>query len=212
MHWRKKEQGLLAMALAVILAVGLLTGCESQKKKEEALQGTWVTIVQAEESEIKTLLEGKDFYEEEIALAEGIPMYYVKWVNFQSPSYSFGLDENGTKGYLRSFFQEVMDGMYEGRASLESAYGMDFTEMSKDEFRQFYVDIYGEADYGALIDALADAFYFDQPTETGSYTMAADKLRCTITGESKAEDLAFQINGDTLTLIYADGVEAYTRK
>ena len=47
--------------------------------------------------------------------------------------------------------------------------------------------------------------------ETGTYYIDGNDIMCTITGQTMAESLGYKVDGNTLTLIYADGTEVYTR-
>jgi len=206
------KQGKLffCLILAAVLAVGALSGCESKEKKKENIQGTWITEKVGSENDRLALLENNDFYEEEIALAAEVSLSYTKLVTFSGSNYYFNFDKAGTKAGFRSFFQGVMDAMYEGRMELNQVYDMDFGPMTKEAFQQFYADIYDAGSYQALMDSLVEnAIDYDTCIETGTYSIKGDYLYCTTMGET--ESLGLKLRGDTLTLTYADDVEVYKR-
>lgn len=170
-------------------------------------------VKQADKELTLKLLENSDLYEEEISLVDMTSLRYVKQVTFQSSHYSFGFAESETRAYLKNFYRGVIDALYEGHTSLEGIYGVTFGQMSKEAFQQFYADMYGAANYNALIETLAgNAFNYDKYFEIGTYSIQGSNLKCSITGEIETESLGFKIKGDTLTLTYANGVDVYTRK
>lgn len=212
----KKCTKILSLVMAALMIAALFCGCESEEKKIEALAGTWYMTTSDPESEAMTLLENFDFYAEEIACVDLTTLESVKIVKFTTEkTYLFAYDAAGTEACTRAFFEGAFDAMYENRASLSSLYDVDFESASKEEFLQFYADLYGAADYSELVDALVDNSYdFDalsEPWEEGTYSIEGGIIAMTILGESAAETLKYSIEGDTLTLTYADGVEVYSR-
>lgn len=52
---------------------------------------------------------------------------------------------------------------------------------------------------------------FEQDAETGTYRIEGERILRTIDGTTEDEYMRYQINGDTLTLIYAEYEEVFTR-
>lgn len=207
---------LISFFLVLALTVCLLSGCGSNKI--EALAGTWSATFADDESEALSVLESVDAYPEEIALADLGSLEYAKTYVFNDDmSYSFYLDPQSTKACVVEFFQGFFADLYAGRDALKTVYEADISAMSQEEFHQFYADIYGYADYDALIDALAENVYdyekLKAPYETGTFSFDGNKLMCTISGESISEAVAYSISADgtTLTLTFADATEVFTK-
>lgn len=204
---------ILSMALVLVLMLGLLTGCSSIKMED--LNGTWVTVKEDTEEEAMGLLENIEAYEEEIALADLNSLEYVKVVGFDDGDYYFGYDVEGTMACVRDFYDRYFEALYEGRTTLNEAYGTTFDDMSESEFRQFYAELYGYVDYIEMLDHFAEIAYdyegLEEPYETGVFEIDGDDLMCTITGEYEAEALGVELEEGTLTLIFADATEVYTR-
>ena len=212
----KKYTKILSLAAAILMIAVLFCGCESEEKKVASLAGTWYLTISDTETTAQALLENVDFYPEEIACVDLTTLTSVKTVKFtEEKTYSFDYDADSTRTCTRAFFEAAFDAMYENRASLGQLYDVDFEPTSKEEFRQFYADLYSTADYSGLLDALADNGYdFEElakPWEEGTYSIKGNIIAMTIVGESAADTLKYSIENDTLTLTYADGVEVYSR-
>ena len=212
----KRVTSILAFVLVIALTACLFAGCESEAEKIEKLAGTWSMLADDTSDEARDLLENSDFYEEEIALADLNCLQYAQKVTFNiDKTYSFAYDVDGTKDCVREFYLNAFEAMYEGRATLSSVYEEDFESMTEEEFQQFYADLYVTDDFDALIDKLTENAYtydaMEEPWETGTYSIKGSKILCTTTGESQAESLGYEIDGNQLTLTYIDGVEVYTR-
>ena len=206
----------LVLLLVAALSMALFCGCESTEDKMAALSGTWTMVMPDTAEQAQILLDSIELYPEEIALIDLNSLEQVRSVTFDmSGNYSFGYDVDGTMECVRDFYLRAFDAMYEGRATLSASYEQDFENMTREEFNQFYAELYAAADYDTLIDLFVDNAYdtdaLAQPYETGTYTIKGSILLCTITGESKAESLPYEIEGDTLTLHFSDVDETYTR-
>lgn len=207
---------LMLLVLAVAMLACMTAGCESTQDKIDALAGSWTMVTDDTESQALILLENIDFYEEEIALVDMTALDYVKRVEFTTGmTYRFVVDADGTKTCVREFFEGVFNSLYENRAALNEVYGMEFDPMTREQFEQFYADLYEYADFTAMLDEFAGNAYdyeaFDEPLETGTYTIVGDQIMCTMTGDSRAESLGYGISGDRLTLTYSNDVEVYTK-
>lgn len=202
-------------ALALLLVVVLLCGCGAGVKMED-LTGKWEMKSQSPEDEVIYMLDALDLYAEERALVDMGSLNNVLIAEFGTDgSYSFTYDVEANKECVREFYQGVMDALYEGRATLGSAYGIDMEPLTREEFNQFYVEVYGVASYEFLLDRFVENAYdyeaLAEPVETGTFKIVGDTLMCTITGEDSAAGMGCELSGDTLKLIYTDGEEVYTR-
>lgn len=208
----------LVVAVIVVFGVNLARDMINEAtmgSKIDELAGVWHCMEDGQE-EVTPLLELVDFYEEEIALVGELSMNFVKEVEFtQERTYRFSYDVDKTKAQVRAMYSAAMDALYENRASLTGLYGEEIAGASKEDFLQFYAELYGMESYDALLTSFTDnAYDYDklgEDYETGTYTIEGDDIMCTITGESQAESLGYKIEGDNLTLTYADMVENHTR-
>ena len=201
--------------VAVVLVAVLLCGCGAGLKLED-LTGKWAMTAMHDQEEATYLLDMLDLYAEERKLVDLDSLNYVLMVEFGSDgSYSFAYDVDANKACVREFYLGVMDALYEGRASLGGVYEADLEPMTREEFNQFYADVYGVASYEFLMDRFVEyAYDYDalaEPMETGTFKIVGDALMCTITGETEGASMGCELSGDSLKLIYADGEEVYTR-
>lgn len=205
----------LVLLLVAALSMALFCGCESTEDKMAALSGTWTMVMPDTAEQAQILLDNIELYPEEIALVDLNSLEQVKSVTFDFGLYSFGYDVDGTLDCVRDFYLRAFDAMYEGRASLSNSYEADIANMTREEFNQFYAELYSAADFDTMIDLFTDSAYdldsLAEPFETGTYTIKGNALMCTITGESKAESLPYEIEGNTLTLHFSNLDETYTR-
>lgn len=216
----KKISKLILLVLAAAMLVGMISGCETMESKMqakiEALAGKWTLVEQESEEQAQILLENIDAYEEEIALADLSSLSYVRLVEFDTEkNYRFAFDVEGTKACVRAFYAGYFEALYAGRASLNDAYGMEFDTMTEEEFQQFFAEVYGYDEFEPMLDYFAEVAYdydsLGEDLETGTFTIVGDDIMCTITGETEAESLGYTLEGDVLTLTYADAVEVYSR-
>lgn len=204
----------LILALTVL---ALLTACSGMKTED--LVGVWKleapdTAVQAE-----ALLRDVDAYNEELALTDLNSLKYVKVAQFsEDGTYQFRVDAQGTKDCVRSFFEGYFCALYEGRVTLNEVYGTTFDDMTEEEFRQFYAQLYGTESFAALLDSLTETAYdyqsLEKPMEKGTFTVRANVIQCTVDGKSEPSVIKAALtgeNGEQLKLTYADGEEVYTR-
>ena len=207
----------LSVALVATLLVSLLAGCGLLGLSKEDVLGTWTTVKPDTQDEAMALLENVEAYEEEIALADLDCLEYVKVVEFhEDGTYCFRYDVEGTMACVREYYDTYFNALYEGRSTLEEAYGEDFVSMSQAEFRQYYAELYGYTDYIEMLDEFAQIAYdyasLEEPYETGSYSVEGDQILTTISGEYTEEAMGAELEEGVLTLTYIDGVEVYTKK
>ena len=194
----------------------LLTACSA--RKAEDITGIWALEAQDTQVQAQALLLDVEAYTEELALADLDSLKYVKVAEFcEDGTYQFRIDAQGTKACVRSFFDGYFQALYEGRATLNEAYNMTFDEMTREEFLQFYADIYEKENYQVLLDDFAETAYdyegLSVPTR-GTYKVTGGLVRCTKDGAGEASTLKAERsgeNGEYLILTYSDGEEIYTR-
>lgn len=206
---------LLSLLLALLIAAGMLTGCESNENKMEVLMGKWQMAYTADANLAKTCLENLDLAEEEIALVDLNTLKMCVFVEYSAGTYRIALEPDIIKDNVEEYLTDVFDNLYENRQELNGFYGEDFSEMTKGEFRQFYAELYTFANFTDLMDAFVEGCFdyevLGENAETGTYHIKGDKIYRTIDGTSEEEYMTYRINGNTLTLIYADFEEVFTR-
>ena len=212
---------LLCLTLAVLMVACVFTGCETIEDKMNALCGTWYRVDTCDEDLAKSVLENMDLYESEIACADltSMKLLYVATFNMDG-TYAFSTDTTDSIAYVRQFLAGVFDAMYEKRTTLNADYAdyaVDFGPMSKEEFQQFYADLYQESDFATFLDnRAADAFYYGDPYETGTFHIKDNAMMMTEDPEAGElpkgeESLPYTIDGITLTLRYSDATHIYSR-
>jgi len=148
---------------------------------------------------------------------ELIPKMVEMWKNGAEVVYGKRVSRRNSR-CVRSFYEDYFANLYEGRTTLNEAYGVSFDEMTEEEFRQFYVELYEFVTYDEMLDHFAEIAYnyesLETPLEEGTYTLKGDRIRCTATGEYDSGDIKAMVTGDNdehLVLTYSDGVENYDR-
>ena len=212
----KRYTRILSLVMSVLMIAALFCGCGRESKEIEALAGTWYMTKSGPESVAQALLENIDLCAEEIACVDLTTLESVKTVTFTTDkTYQFAYDPDGTRACARTFFEGTFYAMYENRGSLGQLYGVDFESASKEEFLQFYADIYGAADFPGLLDMIADnSFDFDamaEPEEEGTYSMKNGVISMTLLDGSNAGSVDYSLQGDSLSLTYTNSVEVYSR-
>lgn len=203
-----------ALAIVMLLA---LTGCSGLKMED--VVGVWETTLPDTEVQAEALLLNVEAYEEEIALADLTSLEYVKVAEFREDElYEFRVDAEGTKVCVRSFFEGYFDALYQGRTTLNEAYGTTFDEMTEEEFKQFYVDLYGCESFDAMLDIFTENAYdyvaLEEPLDKGIFSLKGDRIDCVSLGDGESGDIEVVISGDNgehMMLTYSDGVENYDR-
>lgn len=208
----------IALVLAAVLVLCLcLTACSnSSKEKMDALAGTYTMTYTESEEWFDELMDSIDAYDEEIALVDKSTLKAVQTVTFDAQgNYSFSDDAEGTRACVRSFYEGYFDALYAGRTTLNAKYEKTFDNMTLAEFRQFFAETYNCENYEALLTTITNnAHQYDNmadPWETGTYTIRANRIYFTISGEKEAEFITYTLTGDTLTLTYSDGEQVYQK-
>lgn len=211
----------LKSILALMLAACLLCGCGAELKPED-LTGSWVGTGRCDRTEAAKLLDLIELYEEEREFVDLDSLEYQKCVEFtEDGEYTFTWDAEANSACVRRFYEGVMESLYTNRSELNEVYGTDFDSMSREQFNQFYAELYGLSDYEAMIAAFtASAYDYTSMAEvkvTGEFEIDGPVLAFTPIPEdeseveAEAEVLGWKLEGGVLTLVYAASEEVYTR-
>ena len=195
------------------LILASLCGCSSQK---DALEGTWTHEGFYDSEAIMELFVYMDLYEEEIALMDPAAVPYVETVTFRDDkTYTIACDIAQSTALAEEYYRAVLDEFYEHRDTLEQCYGVSFGIMSRENFFDFYAEMYGVSGYEALVTMLTestvDPAYLADAAENGTYRVTSNRIYCTPEGEIE-QYLDYTLDGDTLTLDYIETNRVYTRK
>lgn len=206
---------LLCLMLAIFIVAGMLTGCESNEKKMEALMGQWVISSALDATVAEMLLSNIDLSAEEIALVDLNTLQMSTCVEYGAGTYRIFINPDVFRDDVEEFLTGAFESMYENRVELNALYGEDFAAMSEGEFQQYYADLYGFGNFTDLMDTfVASGFDYatiEQDAEKGTYRIEGEKILRTIDGTTEEQYMNYRIDGDTLTLIYADFQEVFTR-
>lgn len=209
------KRKILALLLCVLL-LGL-TGCSLFRANLKPLYGAWTLTEYFQPETAEEILVNLDFYDSEIALADLEHFGVVKRATFhENLVYTLQYDHDATFALVRAYFDGLLTTLYEHRTELTGDYGEGILDLTQEEFRDHYADMFGQESYDALLDLLAEHSFdytvLDTVSEAGTYRAgAANEIYCRIDGEGEEESLVFTVDGDTLTLIYTDAEEVYTR-
>ena len=216
----KKATKVLALLLTILLTASLLCACESTEEKYAALAGTWIMYEQDSEEQVMVLLESIDLYEEEIALVDKASLRYAMIYEFDTAGnirHAQPVEEN--KALVREFYEGMFNAFFDGRSSLDDLYEDDLSAMSREEFNQFYANLYSFDTFDALLNQFVEnAYKYDEWTDLrkGTFTFESNRLSIidSVVGENglpSSYSIIYKLEGDTLTLTYSDGTEVYTR-
>jgi hypothetical protein len=202
---------LIAMLLCCLL-IGSLAACETVDYVAQ-VEGTWICAVEQPKQKLE-LMKNMELFEEEVALVEA-KLFTAKTVTFNSDkTYYFAEDPDRVKAHLRNFYSDLFDDLYEGRATLAECYDTDISQLSKEEFYQFYAELYGAESYEALIPQLAENTY-DYDTfgkiEEGTYGIGSKGITVDTEGTEDDGTIKYTLEDGVLTLVYSDSTEVYTR-
>ena len=202
----------IAMILCCVLLLGSLAACESVDYVAQ-VEGTWICAVEQQEQKQK-LMENMELYEEEMALVD-TKLFTAKTVTFNADkTYYFAEDPDRVKAHLRNFYSGLFQDLYEGRAALAECYDTDISQLSEEEFFQFYAELYGAKDYEALIPQLADNTYdYDafEKLEEGTFGIGSKGITVDTEGTENDGTISYTLKDGVLTLVYSDSTEVYTR-
>lgn len=206
---------IFALVFSALLLLSLVA-CDFDYQGK--IVGTWVCRKQDAAETKESLLDAIDLYDEEKALITA-PLYTAKVVCFnEDGSYYFTEDPAAVKAYVRDFYEQMFQQLYNGRANLANTYaeyGTDLSQLGEDEFYQFYAELYTYATFEELLDGLAENVYdYDnfEPYERGTYTVGSKKINFDATSDEDDGVAEYKVDGDTLTITYSDGSETYTKK
>ena len=208
---------LIALAAALMLLCCGLYGCESESDKIDAIAGHWETVNYYTSDSVYDSLVGLDLYEEEIALLDLSGIGLVDVIEFNTDkTYTITCNVDKSMAMVEQYFRDAFTTFYQNRDELDDCYEDDLSAMTEAEFQQFYVDLYAQESFDALIELFAscitDEEHLLEDTETGTYRVLGNKVWCTPEGGSEAEYIVYSVEGDVLTLTWADGAIEYTRQ
>ena len=203
--------------ICALLMLASLAGCSLPGMSMEDLCGNWESLTYFDAQDTQEILEGLDFYPEEIALADLNGLCIVATVEFKTDKqYNYGYDVDATRAMAEQYFSDFLDTLYENREDLVEAYGETILTMSKDAFLTAYAELFGMTSGQELIEVLAEnALDYEalaESTEFGTFRLSLNDIYMKEAGASTEEYVTFKIENDTLTLIYQDGEEVYTRR
>ena len=206
----------LTLALILVMLCCLFCGCETEADKIAAIAGRWETVNYYSSDSVAQSLENLDLYEEEIALLDTGAIGIVDVFEFTTDkTYTMTVDAEESIAMVDAYFRNAFATFYENRDKLASCYTADIVSMTEEEFKQFYVDMYGQTDFDALINmfvySLTDEEYLLEDTEYGSFRIASGKIFCKALGESEESYITYTVEGDTLTLTFTNKTEVYKR-
>ena len=203
--------------ICAVLMLASLAGCSLPGMSMEDLCGNWESLTYFDAQDTQEILEGLDFYPEEIALADLNGLCIVATVEFKTDKqYNYGYDVDATRAMAEQYFSDFLDTLYENREDLVEAYGETILSMSKDAFLTAYAELFGMTSGQELIEVLAEnALDYEalaESTEFGTFRLRLNDIYMKEAGAPTEEYVTFKIENDTLTLIYQDGEEVYTRR
>lgn len=204
----KKFTRVLALALVLVLAMALLCGCDDN----ESIYGTWNEVAVDGKADTEEFLKDMGFYDEEIALIDLGSMKTVYMVRFnEDKTYERGVNVDATNAVMEEFVDGMMEALYNGRATLTELYGEEIVDLTREEFNLFFADQFGCETYEEMRQLLAcDSWEYEN--ETGTYNAAMGSIFLTPEGETEAQSAGYEVNGDKLTVEYADGDTVYTKE
>lgn len=204
----------LLLAAALLCA---LCGCSGNADKMNELCGVWEMTYVEDEETARGLLESMEFYEEEIVLADLTGLENTMTVEFtRDKTYCYSYDIDRTKAAIREFYDEAVTAVYNGRTGLTDIYGFETINMTEEEFKAFYAtELFSMENYEELLDYFVENcldYTAITDFDKGTFRLSGSRIICTAEGSDTEEEMSYSISGNTLTLVYADGKEVYTRR
>lgn len=200
----KKHICLLMLALVTAL---LLCGCAEGPD----IQGEWTAVYCESEGAARERLEDLGFFEEEIALMDLQSMEAVSMLRFgQDGFFELGIDAEGYKECFGKFLDAAVEDLYAGRGTLTEFYDEQILEMSIEEFRLFYADVFGKDTYEEFLYELVDLEELAEENTVGTYALTKDRILFTVDGSQ--EPTKYELKDGKLVVYFADAVIEYTRK
>lgn len=203
---------------AVLLLLTCVVGCGPKEEELIAqVAGVWTMKLPQAEDEARYLLEGVGLSEEEMVLIDvGSPQYVQVLELGQDGTYHFSYDGDGAQALVEQFYRDAFADLYENRTELDQVYGQHFETITREQFYQLYAIMYDKADFQTLIHDMAAGAYnyhvLKQPWESGTYRMQEGMIFCLVDGTTQEVSIAYEVQGDVLTLTYVDGSEEYHRE
>ena len=205
----------IAALFLIFVILGGVCGCGSGGRGSK-LAGTWESDGFYDGDAMLEMFVHLDLYEEEIALMDPAGVGYVQTITFRpDKTYTIGCDADKSIALAREYYENALDAFYEHREELEVCYGVSFGTMSRESFFQFYAELYGVADYDALVElfteSTVDPAYLAQGEEHGTYRVSFRRIFCTAEGESVESYIEYTLKDDVLILNFYEGEQVYTR-
>ena len=205
-----------AVFLALIVLGGLCCYVLAMGR-EAALYGTWEHHGYYDGDAIMEVFVHMDLYEEEIALMDPAGIGYVETITFRPDgTYTISCDTAASTALAEEYYRNAMEAFYENRETLGNCYGVSFSIMTRENFFQFYSQLYGVEDYEALIDMFTettvDPEYLSEGEENGTYRVTPRRIYCTIEGEEEAQYVPYTLEDGALTLGFYQWELTYSRR
>lgn len=204
----------ITLILALLMLCCCFAGCGDSSVD---LTGRWESVYYYDSDSVLAELEALDFYEEEIALLDTGAMGFCDVLLLNADmSYTITNDAAKSRALVEEYYRDVFAIFFENRAQLQDLYGEDFTSMSEAEFNQYYADLYGAADFDALIDLIVgdveDYAHLEEDPEVGTYRVSLNRIYFTVSGTSTEEYVTFSMEADgTMIVEFTDSTVHYTK-
>lgn len=207
---------IIAFTLVLILLCCGLAGCETEADKIAAIAGHWETVNYYTSDSVSESLVNLDLYEEEIAMMDPGAIGIVDVIEFnEDKTYTITCNPEKSIAMVEEYFRNAFATFYQNRDQLAGCYTDDLSAMTEAEFQQFYADLYGQTNFDALIEmfvfSITDEDHLLQGTETGTYRIVGERIYFKTTGASEEEHITYSVNGDELTLNFANETEIYNK-
>ena len=205
----------IAAIFLILVILAACCGCVSPRAAR--LEGTWETSGFYDGEAMMELFVHMDLYEEEMALMDPAGIGYVQTITFRPDhTYTIACDARKSAELAREYYRNALDSFYEHREELEKCYGVSFGIMTRENFFRFYSDLYGVADYDALVEmfteSTVDPEYLSEGEENGTYRVVGRRIYCLMDGDDTEAYIPYTLEEDVLTLRFYEGDQVYTRK
>lgn len=207
---------LFILLLSAILMIGALTGCASSEELTQKVIGVWAYTTEADEDLKRQQLESIGMTEVELPLLENLSFSYDLCYEFnQDGTWCYRYDTDSMRAAMNTLYSEVFDALYNNLTVLEEAYQVTF-DCTREEFKQLYAETQGLADYTEMIYYFAENCFdyeaLGRNLAYGTYSVKGKRIILEDQIGDMDGEVEYSLEGNTLTLHFADGVEVYTRR